>query len=472
MIEGLIYFSPMLILLIAVFILMFGEHEEDEQYRCFRFSRIMLLSSFVLEVIFYNKPSILTLSQGTRFTLVFESLLYGSGLMLLYLSRKWFTAMHRQAYIFCGCLFLTLMFGSLLVSSTNLGLTVGCAVMLMSGNYIILRDSNTQKDSNISSRIYLISSLFCALLLTGAAVILRLLCGSLDYEALRMYFDLNQSDIRLFAAAAMLIVPFLFLTGLAPMHFWLTETFGRMMLPVFVYFVLMSGTGGWGGFIHLNIAVLAPLAAYFKIFYVSVALLSIGVGAVGACGGQNIRKIFAYIAVYNAGIILLTVRRFTVNALNAGFGYMFTYLLAMCGICTCLFGLKRKGEYLFMLSEFEGASQKRPYISAMMVIFMFSLLGLPPFSGFLGLFSALNYQALHHHFYQLIYLLIMMLVVGYAFLQIVRALYFEERKTTFDKADSGIYTAILLNAVLMLLIMILPQYLTEDVRTMLETVLQ
>ena len=472
MIEGLVYFSPILILLIAVFILMFGEHEEDEQYRCFRFSRIMLLSSFLLAIIFYNKPSILGLSQGSGFTLVFECLLYGNGLVLLYLSRKWFAAMHRQAYIFCGCLFMMLMFGSLLVSSANLGLTVGCAVMLMFGNYVLLKDSDNQKERSVSMRIYLISLLLCSLLLAGAATILYFECHSLDYENLRLYLDVNKADVQTFALGAMLVVPFLFLAGLAPLHFWLTETLGKVILPVFSYFLLMAPVAVWGGFIHLNTGVLEPLAPYFKIFYIAVPLLSVGVGAIGACGGQNIRKIFAYVSVYHAGIIMLTLRRFTANALNAGFVYMFAYLLAMLGICTCLFGLKRKGEYLFMLSEFEGAAQKRPYISAMMVIFMFSLLGLPPFSGFLGLFSALNYQALHHHFYQLIYLLIMMLAVGYAFLQIVRALYFEERKTIFDRADSGIYTAILLNAALMLIIMLQPQYLAEDVRLMLETVLQ
>ena len=151
---------------------------------------------------------------------------------------------------------------------------------------------------------------------------------------------------------------------------------------------------------------------------------------------------------------------------------MFVYLLAILGICSCLFGLKKKGEYLFMLTEFEGAAQKRPYITAMMLVFMFSLLGMPPLSGFLGLFSALNYQALHHHFYQLIYLLIMMLVVGYAFLQIMRTLYFIEHKTAFDRADSGIYTAIFLNAILMLIIVLKPQFLAENIYQMLESMFQ
>ena len=472
MIEGLVYFSPQLVAVIAVLILMFGEHEEDEQYRCFRFSRVMMLLSLALAVIFYNKPPITDLSDGSSFALVFEMLLYAGGLALLYLSRKWFAAMHRLAYVYCGCLFITLLFGYLLISSYNLVLTAVSMVMIFISNYILLKDSDNQKESSLGTRLYLLLTCICGLMLGGVAVMLYYDCGTFDYTALKMYFELHKESAEAFAAAAMLVVPFLFLLGLVPLHFCITESLGKANLPVFAYMLLMPVAAAWGGFIHLNVGVLMPIMPMFRLFYIAVALMSVGVGAVGACSGQNIRKIFAYASVYHLGIAFLTLRRLTPNALNASFVYLFVYLLAMFGISACLFGLKKKGEYLFMLGEFEGAAQKRPYISAMMVVFMFSLLGLPPFVGFLGLFSSLNYLALHHHYYQLLYLLTSMLIVGYAYLQIIKALCFEERKTAFDRADRGIYTAILLNAVLMFALILQPHYLMDSFRPLLETVFQ
>lgn len=472
MIEGLVYFSPLLVAVIAVLILMFGEHEEDEQYRCFRFSRVMMLLSFALAVIFYNKPPITGLSDGSSFALVFELLLYAGGLALLYLSRKWFAAMHRLAYVYCGCLFITLLFGYLLISSYNLALTAICMIMICISNYILLKDSANQKETSLGTRLYLLLTCVCGAMLGGALALLYYRCGTLDYEVLRPYFELNKESAETYVLAAMLVVPFLFLLGLAPLHFCITESLGKAILPVFAYMMLMPTTAAWGGFIRFNVGVLAPVMPMFHLFYVAVALLSVGVGAVGACSGQNIRKIFAYASVYHLGIAFLTLRRLTPNAINASCVYLFAYLLAMFGICACLFGLKKKGEYLFMLGEFEGAAQKRPYISAMMVVFMFSLLGLPPFVGFLGLFSSLNYLALHHHYYQLLYLLITMLALGYAYLQIIKALCFEERKTSFDRADSGIYAAIWLNAALMFALILWPHYLMEDFRPLLETVFQ
>ncbi len=468
MLESLIYFSPATFLIIALLVLMFGERDEDDAYGCFRFSRIMLIISFGLAVIFYNKTTIVGLTVGNKFTLLFDCLLYGSGLVLLYPSRKWFVSMNVPAHIFCGCLFLTVFSGSLLISSVNLVLTACCCATLLISNYVLLRQGTGKKEIDLGNKVYLFTAVCAMILLAGSIVILYENSASMMYDDLRITVENGRDNPLIFCAVGMFTAVFVLLLGLTPLHFCATEVLGKTILPVFAYFLLVPLGAIWGGFIQLNVVVLSPILGQLRLFYMAVALLSVGVGAVGACSGQNIRKIFAYSAVFHLGIILLTIRKFTLNSVNSGFVYLFLYLLAMCGICTCLFGLKKKGEYLFMVSELDGAAQKRPYICAMLLIFMFSLLGLPPFSGFVGLFSSLNYLALHHHFYQLIYLLSMMTVIGYAYLQIVRAMYFEDKHTSFDRADGGIYTAILLNAVLMIIITLQPHYLIFDFRSMLE----
>ena len=468
MVESLIYFSPVTVLIIALLVLMFGERDEDNAYGCFRFSRIMLMLSFVLAVIFYNKTTVVGLTVGNKFTLLFDCLLYIAGLALLFPSRKWFISMNLPAHIFCGCLFLTILSGSLLISSINLALTSCCAATLLVSNYVLLKQNIGKKEVDFGNKFYLLTAVIGIILLAVSTVIFYEKSGSLMYADLRTTLDIGQGDVWLFAAVGMMVVVFLLLLGLAPLHFCVTEILGGTTLPVFAYFLFVPLSAVWGGFIQLNVGMLTPVLGQLRLFYMAVALLSVGFGAIGACSGQNIRKIFAYGAVCHLGIILLTLRKFTLNAVNSGFVYLFVYLLTMYGICVCLFGLKKKGEYLFMLGEFTGAAQKRPYISAMMIIFMFSLLGLPPFLGFLGVFSSLNYLALHHHFYQLIYLLSMMTVLGYAYLQIVRTMYSEDKRTSFDRADAGIYAAIFLNAALMIGATLQPRYLIYGFRSMLE----
>ena len=162
------------------------------------------------------------------------------------------------------------------------------------------------------------------------------------------------------------------------------------------------------------------------------------------------------------------LQRLSPDALNTAFVYLVVYLVAMYGVCACLFGLKNKGEYLFMLSDFEGASFKRPYISAALSIFLFSLIGFPPFLGFLGMFAVFSDLVLHNNFYQLAALLTALVILAYSYLQIVKTLYFENSNIAFDRADRGIYAAVLLTILLMIVLIVQPHFLMQDLEWILE----
>lgn len=472
MLESVIYLSPLIVLLSGVFILMFSEHGEDEQYGCFRLSKIMMIIAFVLTIIFYNKPLIPDVTLGSRYTALFECLMYGGGFALLYLSRKWFASMNVSGYTFCGAIFTALLFGSLLIRSHNMLLSVVCCLFLIMGNYALLRGTSFKNDGAENVFAYLGALIVCILISAAALLIFYQYSTSFDYNDIEAALSSNTNNPWLFAAASAILAILMFMIGLAPLHFWYTQTSQKSVLPVFAYFVIVPACACWAGFIRINVEVFSSFADDLYLFYKATALLSISFGALGACSSQNVRKILAYGTIYHFGIILLVMQSFSLNAVNTGVIYLVVYSLAMYGICTCLFGIKLKGDYLFMLDEFEGAAYKRPYISAMLTIFIFSLLGLPPFLGFFGVFSALSYLAKHDSFYQFGYIMLMLIVLSYGYLQIIKNIYFEKSKENFDRADSGIYVAVLFNALLMIIITLKPQYLMQDIYLMVESMFQ
>ena len=461
-----------MVLLSGIFILMFSEHGEDEQYGCFKFSKIMMLMAFALTIIFYNKPLIPEVTSGSHYTALFECMLYCGGFALLYLSRKWFASMNVSGYTFCGGIFVAMLFGSLLIRSQNMLLSLVCCLFLMMGNYALLRSVSPKKELSGEEAAYKYAMIFCMLLSGVALLILHQFGNSFDYESLKLVLFANSESPLLFVAVAAILAVMMFMLGLAPLHFCFIQTSENSVMPVFAYFVIVPVCACWAGFIRVNTEVLTPFADDLYLFYKVAALISVFLGALGACGSKNVREILAYGTVYHLGIILLVMQSFSLNAVNSGLIYLLVYLLAMYGICACLFGIKIKGEYLFMLKEFEGAAYKRPYISAMMTIFIFSLLGIPPFLGFFGVFSALSYLAKHDSFYQFGYIMLMLVVLSYGYLQIIKNMYFEKSKENFDRADSGIYAAIMLNALLMIVIMLKPQYLMQDIYLMIEGMFQ
>ena len=471
MIENLIYLSPLLALLVGIIGMLLFNKEQVNNSRCFHMARLVLLISFFLVIVFYNKALLPTITQGSHFTLLFECLLYLCAFVVLYLSKKWFASMNEAGNIFCCCIFTAVLCGCLLIESHNLLLTAVMCILLMLNNYVLLANFRKNKEYVLSIKTYMSIMFMCWMVLIGALGILYYFQLDFSYDMLRVDLDVNHDNPLIYTAMAGVIIGFVFLLGLAPLHFGFTEALSETILPVITYFILVPVVACVGSFIQLNLHVLAPMHDKLKFFYEAVALLSIGVGAVGACSAQNIRKIFAYGAVNHLGLLMLVLYHFTMKTVDSSFVYLFVYLLAMGGVCTTLFGLKIKGEYLEMLHEFCGAAYKRPYVAAMMTVFIFSLLGVPPFLGFLGTFSVLSRLAVYN-LYELVYVLIMMLVLAYAYIQVIRTFYFEESKAVFDRADKGIYTAMLFNAVLMLVIMVNPQYLVEDFVLMIETVFE
>jgi len=470
MLENLLYFSPLSVLLFGIVFFMLFPQKNEEHATYYKTARIILLISFVLNIIFYNKPPLPNISSESRFALLFQSIMYVCAFIILYLSRKWFAAMNIAGTYFCGNLFLSVFSAYLLIASSNLYLTAGAMILLMISNYLLLGNNSKKQENSVSRNIYGAISCLCTLFLLVSLYVFQRSGSGLSYESLRSLLAMQPDNPLLYSAAAGILISALFLMNLAPLHFCFTETLGKMILPVFAYFVLVPSVAVIGAFAEININVFAPIYGRLQFFYQAVALISVGIGAIGACSGKNIRKILAYGAVFNIGIIFLLLSDFDFESLHTAFGYMLIYLLSMSGICASLYGLRVKGEYLFMLNEIEGAAQKRPYVCAVLSVFLISLLGLPPSAGFISVFALLNDLAVQRHYYEIIYILLMFLVLSYAFLQIIMTLYFHNSKEAFDRADKGIYIAMTLNVILMLVIMLKPQYFSDYFAYLLESV--
>ncbi len=468
MVENILYLSPVWILGLGVLTLLFCYARESSVSLVFRLAKIFASLGWATSVIFYNRSAFPEIMSDNAYTILFINLMFFAMLATLFLSKKWYASMNMTGSLFCCGLLLSGVSGVLLVTSHNLGLTAAAVLLLLFSNYLLFIHADKRKDIYLSSQLYAFSAVVAAVLLMICVGFLYWQNPSLDYDVLGYYFENGVEKTVLFLTAAALVLIFVFLLGLSPLHFWYTETTGQIVLPVFSYFTLVPVGICWAAFIKLNAHVLSAMEPSLTLLYQGLALLSLFMGAVGACSGKNIRKIFAFGVVYQQGIVFLILQRLTPDALNTAFIYMFVYLLAMYGVCACLYGLKNKGEYLFMLSDFEGAAFRRPYIAATMTIFLFSLIGFPPFLGFLGLFSVVNDLIQHHNIFQLGLLFIALLILSYAYLQIIKTMYFENSNIAFDRADRGIYLAIMLTVLLMILIMLQPHYLIQDLEWILE----
>ncbi len=116
-----------------------------------------------------------------------------------------------------------------------------------------------------------------------------------------------------------------------------------------------------------------------------VAVVSILLGNLVAIIQSSLKRLVAYSAVAHAGYMLLAFIAHSEQSLAALIYYIATYSIATLGIFGVLAVTEREiGND--SISGLAGLSRRAPFLSGCLFIFMLSLAGIPPLSGFFAKF--------------------------------------------------------------------------------------
>ena len=117
------------------------------------------------------------------------------------------------------------------------------------------------------------------------------------------------------------------------------------------------------------------------------------------------------------------------------------------------------------ISDYEGLSKTHPLASALMLVFMFSLTGIPPTAGFMGKFYIFM-SAINAGYTWLVIIAVMFSAISaYFYLRIVMYMYMKEPKETVKLSTSnGLGLALAIALIAVLLIGVLPSSVVNFAR--------
>ena len=469
MIENVLYLFSEVSLLLGVLALMLYKFFTTSVRSYFKITKIVVIISALFSVLFYNKAVFTDVFEANSYTVLFYIL---SALVMfawLSLSVKWFVSEDVDPLYFCILSLLAMFSFSLIIKTINLGVLCGGLILLSFINYSLLKFSQQSEELHNVSKRYLVMALIFSVLL-----ILSLVCLSIEnwhYKATAEFLGSENINIAMFIVGAILFF-MLFLLGIAPLHFCFADIVSPSILPVAAYFNLVPVFALFAAFMKLNTIVFIPLASELNLVYLFFGVFSLIVGAIGANASRNLRKIFAYSGIYNLGMLLLLISPFTASKLLGGFIYLQVYILSLFGVYTSFYSFKSNGVYLANLNMINGIAKVRPFVSAAMLFFMISLMGISPFSGFIGQLSALETFVENQAYIIMFISLVCLIIVMAAYLQIIRSMYFNNREVDFNRPDYGVYVYLLINMILMVMLMFKPEFLLYDAPVILNLVLK
>lgn len=323
-------------------------------------------------------------------TLVQTSLLVLTLITLLFCNSIRFTE-HIGEYL--GLILFATVAMMFLVSTQNLLLIFVALEFLSLSLYMLTGfDKHRRQSAEAALKYFLFGGISAGFLLYGISLLYGL-SNSLDLREIAAAVSSTKPDSLLLIAIVMVAIGFGFKVAAAPFHFWAPDAyqgapatsagFVASSSKVASFFVFaqvamiglagIAGSSSWHNFQSGWVPVLVILAA-----------LSMVVGNLAAIAQSSLRRLLAYSAVGHAGYMLLGPIAHTPQSLSALLYYVITYALAALGAFGVLSALDTEG--VDNLASVAGLSRRAPGLAFCMLIFLLSLAGIPPLSGFFAKF--------------------------------------------------------------------------------------
>lgn len=183
------------------------------------------------------------------------------------------------------------------------------------------------------------------------------------------------------------------LSGLAfkisavPFHMWTPDVYEGAPTPVTAFFATAPKVAAVALTARVVFEVFGGQVAAWQQIVMFMALASIIFGALGAIGQENLKRLLAYSSINNIGFILLGLAVANADGASAMLVYLFIYVAMSLGSFVALLMLRGEDGALFeTFADIRGLSVTQPAIAWALLLFMFSLAGIPPLLGFYSKF--------------------------------------------------------------------------------------
>jgi len=195
-----------------------------------------------------------------------------------------------------------------------------------------------------------------------------------------------------YAIALLVMAGFGFKIAAVPFHFWCPDVYQGAATPVTALLSVAPKAAGFGIVLRFFYGTLAvPVTSAWDLtgvidwqaVLVVVSVATMTLGNVAALTQNNMKRLLAYSSIAHAGYILMGVVALSDNGARGLLVYLFAYLFMNLGAFLVV-TLVHLHDGTFDLRDYPGLYRRSPLLTIAMGFFLLSLVGIPPFVGFLG----------------------------------------------------------------------------------------
>ena len=290
---------------------------------------------------------------------------------------------------------------SLMSMATHLFMLFVCIELASLSSYILVAFHKESKiGGEAGMKYFIVGSVASAVGIYGMSL-LYLWSGDLSLNALAIKWSESESvDPLAGIAVGLMLVAFGFKVGAAPFHLAAPDAYSGASSPVAGLLATASKAMGFVALMRILVSVTMPVEgeAFWYTAIAVIAVVTMTWGNLAALTSSNPKRMLAYSSVSHAGYMLAGLA-----AIGSGLGSEEAIELVLTAIVFHLAVLVifKFGAFLVLslletegrshrLEDLHGLARREPLVAGSMFLFMLSLAGVPPLSGFLSKFLMIN----------------------------------------------------------------------------------
>src|SRR5690554_4600018 len=250
-------------------------------------------------------------------------------------------------------------------------------IIISSFVLITLGGEKTQLEGAVK---YVTMNLLASIIFLTSIAMLYGLTGSLNMADLALKVAEVENRKLVNITAALFFVGFGIKSAIFPLYFWLPASYHAPPPAVSAIFAGLLTKVGIYAIIRIFSLIFVP-DDFMRELISWIAIFTILTGGLGALIQNNLKEIFSYLIICHIGFMIAGIGTYTEVALMGAIFYLFhdivvkTNLYMVAGLIykiTGTYNMKRLGDFY----------KTFPKLSLLMAIPLFSLVGVPPLSGF------------------------------------------------------------------------------------------
>lgn len=298
-----------------------------------------------------------------------------------------------------------------------------------------LRDEERSAEAGL--KYFVLGALASGILLFGMSLTYGF-AGTTSFAGIQTALASDLSTGALFGLVFVL-AGLAFKISAVPFHMWTPDVYEGAPTPTTMFFATAPKVAAIALTGRVAMEAFGSNAPAWQQIVIFAALASIVVGALGAIGQANVKRLLAYSSINNVGFILIGLATGTLAGASAMMVYLAIYVAMTVGSFVAVLLMRNvDGEPVEGIADLAGLSTTRPALAWCLMIIMFSLAGIPPMFGFWGKFVVFQ-AAVEADLVALAAIGIAASVIGaFYYIKIVKVMFFDEpAEVVTGKSDTA-----------------------------------